>query len=165
MMQKDSVTLITRSEKGTYQLGEKIALFLHEEDVVALYGDLGSGKTVLIQGICKGLHVRQYVTSPTFALVHEYLGDYQVFHFDFYRLDSPESIEQLDLDGYLNRRVISLIECAERAEIFLPKNRFSIHLDPVIENEQWLTGHRRIHIDSPRSLESLKAPAYDRTGY
>ena len=157
LMMKHTLTMTTKSEKETLQLGEQFSQSLDKDDIVALYGELGSGKTTLVQGICSGLQVQQYVTSPSFALVHEYHGRIPVFHFDFYRLETVAAIEHLGIDGYLTGGGISLIEWAERAECFLPENRFAVHLSRIVENGEWVTGQRTIQIESPKSLEKLRS--------
>jgi tRNA threonylcarbamoyladenosine biosynthesis protein TsaE len=163
-MKDDTATLTTFSANETYQFGATFSQSLRDEDIVALYGELGSGKTTLIQGICSGLQVQQVVTSPSFALIHEYQGRYPIFHFDFYRLESPAAVEQLDIDGYLNSGGISLIEWAERAEFFLPDKRFSIHIERTLQNGAWTTEQRVIRIKSPRSLKKLRSSIHARIG-
>lgn len=123
----------------THRAGASLAAFLRPDDVVALYGDLGSGKTVMAQGICSGLGVSGPVTSPTYTLIQEYRG-FQggkqavppvgiiIYHFDFYRISSLREIEDLDPDGYFEAGGICLIEWAERGEIFLPGSRLSVRL-------------------------------------
>ncbi len=117
------------SAEETILCGEKFSARLHSGDVVALYGNLGSGKTKFTQGICKGLRVLQNVYSPTFTLINEYDGDVPVFHFDCYRLKSSEEIFQLGFKEYLERDGICIIEWAERAEQFLPVARFAIFFE------------------------------------
>lgn len=119
----------TRSEAETLELGERLAPELKQGDVVALYGDLGSGKTHLIQGICKGLGVVTHVSSPTFTIVNEYHAvECPVYHFDFYRVKSAEEIRDIGFEEYVDGKGICLIEWAEKAAQFLPKRWLNIHL-------------------------------------
>ena len=94
-------------------------------DVVAFRGDLGSGKTCMIQGVCEALQVADYVTSPTFILINEYAGRYKgrdlpVYHFDLYRLRGADELEELGAEEYFYGQGVCLVEWAERADGSLP---------------------------------------------
>lgn len=143
------VAFITEGWEQTHALGCSLAALLKINDVIALYGELGSGKTIFTKGICEGLGVNDLVTSPTFTLVQEYRGRLPVFHFDFYRLSGPEEAEMLDLDKYFFQDGISVIEWAERAEPLLPKNRINVKLDGI---KRRLPNQRQIQIDGPGDL-------------
>ncbi|MBN1779988.1 tRNA (adenosine(37)-N6)-threonylcarbamoyltransferase complex ATPase subunit type 1 TsaE [bacterium] len=119
----------TANWEETFRVGKNLAAFLKAGDIVALYGDLGSGKTILTKGLCSGLNVREMVTSPTFTLIQEYTGTLPVYHFDFYRLSSSDEVEMLDLDAYFGAGGVSVIEWADRAESLLPASLFRIYLD------------------------------------
>ena len=86
------MTVTTRSEKETEALGERLAKCLRAGAVVALYGDLGAGKTAFVRGMARGLDIRESVSSPTFTIVNEYPGDPALFHFDMYRLKNAEEL-------------------------------------------------------------------------
>lgn len=116
----------TFSSEDTIVLGETFSARLRAGDVVALYGNLGSGKTKFAQGICKGLNVHQHVASPTFTLINEYDGDLPIFHFDCYRLHTLDEVFQLGFKEYLERDGVCIIEWAEKAEPFLPAHRVEI---------------------------------------
>lgn len=120
----------THSERATIECGEQFAKQLKPGDVVALYGDLGSGKTHFIQGICKGLGVSGHVASPTFTIVNEYeAGGIGIYHFDFYRLTSAREIRDIGFDEYTQRGGICLIEWAEKADDLLPVQRYDVRID------------------------------------
>lgn len=121
-------TITTYSEEETILLGKKFSSGLKRGDIVALYGDLGTGKTQLIKGICAGLGVGQTVTSPTFTLMNIYDGQEKIFHYDFYRLNSESEIYDLCIDDYFFSDGISLIEWAEKCENLLPPERININL-------------------------------------
>ncbi|MEW6750392.1 MAG: tRNA (adenosine(37)-N6)-threonylcarbamoyltransferase complex ATPase subunit type 1 TsaE [Candidatus Latescibacterota bacterium] len=145
------VNVVTRSPEETRALGAELAGTLEPGDVVALYGDLGSGKTCLAQGICAGLAVAGPVTSPTFILINEYRGVLRgatipVYHLDLYRLRSPEELENLGAEEYLCGQGVSLVEWAERAGDLLPSRRYEASLEYVDVSE------RRIHIRPPSPL-------------
>jgi tRNA threonylcarbamoyladenosine biosynthesis protein TsaE len=114
--------------------------------LVTLQGELGAGKTTLVQAICRGLGVREPVTSPTFALIHEYVGQAaRVVHCDLYRLDSARDVASLGLDDFFaDAATVVLIEWPERAARILPTPSLVIALahsadDPEIRlcTEGW----------------------------
>jgi len=133
--------LSTSAEK-THQLGKRLADIVQPGEIMALTGNLGSGKTVLIQGVCAGLEVQDPVTSPTFTIVQEYQGRLPVYHFDFYRLQSPAEIEDLGLSHYFEANGVCLIEWSERGKDLIPGEALHIELariqgaDGPIENER-----------------------------
>ena len=121
--------LISLTTDDTLEIGRSIATWLQPGDIVAFYGELGSGKTYFIKGICEGLKMRDEVTSPTFTIMNVYEGDVTVYHFDFYRIDSEDDIYGLGLEDYFYADGICLIEWADRIESFLPKDRIEIRID------------------------------------
>jgi tRNA threonylcarbamoyladenosine biosynthesis protein TsaE len=108
--------------EALWDRGRAIGTQLRAPALITLEGDLGAGKTTLVQAICDGLGVAEPVTSPTFALVHEYHGrDARVVHCDLYRLESPRDVERLGLDDYLaDPACIVLVEWPDRAGTLLP---------------------------------------------
>jgi len=145
----------TASHQETFRAGSHLAVLLEAGDIVALYGNLGSGKTVLAQGLCSGLGVKKAVTSPTFTLVHEYTGRLPVFHCYFYRRHSAAEVEMLDLDSYFNAGGISVIEGAVQGEKLLPEPVFKIVLT---RDESGMNRDlRRLKLTGPagRNLERL----------
>jgi len=145
---------ITGSPGETFGLGVRMARLLGPGDVVAIHGELGSGKTLLVQGICSGLDVQGEVTSPTFTLIQEYSGRFPVYHFDFYRLQSLREIEDLDLVDYFESGGISLIEWAERAGPLLPGDRIDIFLERIMENREPSENRRRVRVTGFKDLSS-----------
>lgn len=111
--------------------GERFGAALHPQVVVALAGDLGSGKTTLAQAICRGLGVADEVTSPTYALVHEYRGahDVRVYHLDLYRLEDPGELANLGWDDIMAAHAVVLVEWPERAGGYLPADAVRIDLE------------------------------------
>lgn len=164
-MERDILEIVSTSHQETFKWGEQLANLLDKDDIVALVGELGSGKTVFTQGICAGLHVRDDVTSPSFTLVQEYEGRIPVFHFDFYRLETPLEVEDLDIDGYMMAGGICIIEWAERGEPLLPKDRISVTLDRIIKNGNLSVGNRMIRITGPkgRGLLDLRLPKNEKS--
>jgi tRNA threonylcarbamoyladenosine biosynthesis protein TsaE len=122
-------TQTTHSEEATIRAGKVFSSRLIPGAIVALYGDLGTGKTRFIKGICEGLGVRDHVTSPTFTIVNEYHGaDMPVYHFDFYRINSISEMQEIGFEDYVTGEGICLIEWADRITELLPPERFDIHL-------------------------------------
>lgn len=118
----------TRSAEETLALGEALGRLLEAGDVVGLSGELGAGKTALAQGIGRGLEVVDPVTSPTFALVHEYRGRLPVWHLDTYRVRSLDELIDLSWQDLLAGGGVVLVEWPERIEPALPPDRLDIRL-------------------------------------
>ncbi len=105
-------------------------------DVIALTGQLGAGKTTLIQGIAAGLDVQDYVTSPTFIIINEYAGRLPLYHIDLYRLDEGLEIADLGIEEYFRRGGVCVIEWAERLGGLLPVSAEKIELKILSEQER-----------------------------
>ncbi len=147
--EKQIMHLRSTHAEETHEIGKVLAGQVGGGDIIALTADLGGGKTTLTQGICAGLHVCDYVTSPTFTLIQEYQGVIPVVHFDFYRLHSVEEIENLGLDMYFNPQTLSIIEWAERGESLLPEETIHIRMRLVFEADVLQEQSRHIEIESP----------------
>jgi tRNA threonylcarbamoyladenosine biosynthesis protein TsaE len=128
--------VITKSAAETVELGRKIGAFLSPNEVIALTGDLGAGKTTLIQGIAAGLGVKDYVTSPTFIIINEYQGRLPLYHVDLYRLDDVELIAELGIEEYFQKDGVCVIEWAEKLEGLRPAGAETIELKSLGENER-----------------------------
>lgn len=120
----------SRSPEQTRRLGMRIGALLHPGDLLCLQGDLGAGKTTLVQGAARGWGALDDVSSPTFVLVNAYrrADSGQLFHFDAYRIDSLAEAEELDLDSLLAEGPL-LVEWPERVEAILPDERLWIFLE------------------------------------
>ncbi|GAH49375.1 unnamed protein product, partial [marine sediment metagenome] len=102
--------LFSFSPQKTRLLGEKLGQCLSAGQIIALSGELGAGKTCLVQGIVRGLQVQdRYITSPTFTLINEYRGSVPVYHFDVYRLSRPEDMEELGYEEYFYGEGVTII--------------------------------------------------------
>lgn len=134
-------TFTTQNEEETIRRGEQFAHRLQPGDVVALYGDLGSGKTRFAKGISRGLGVREAVTSPTFVVVNEHLdGRMPLYHFDFYRIRTIAELDEIGFDEYIDRAGVCVIEWAELIRQRLPEHRYDIHCAlGKNENERTIT--------------------------
>lgn len=113
MPESKKKTFVTQSPRQTRTLGREIGRSLKSGAIILLYGELGSGKTVFTKGLCRGLGVKETVTSPSFVLVTEYSGRLPVTHVDLYRLDAP-AVGQMPIEEYFNEHGLTIIEWAER---------------------------------------------------
>ena len=104
----------THSEAETEALAERLAPQLRPGTVIAFTGDLGAGKTAFTRGLARGLGIRDRVSSPTYTIVNEYEGDIPLFHFDMYRLGSPEELFDIGWEDYLDRGGVCAVEWSER---------------------------------------------------
>lgn len=128
---------MSRSTIETHQLGFKLAKRLNVGDTVALSGEMGCGKTVLIKGICEGLGYADEVTSPSYTHVHLYQGHVDILHVDFYLDRSEDSIYDLGLDEYIGGNCIALIEWADRFPNALPKKCWWIIINHDYNNHNY----------------------------
>jgi tRNA threonylcarbamoyladenosine biosynthesis protein TsaE len=125
-----SRSAITRAELDAW--GERFGRAAAAPLLVTLSGDLGAGKTTLAQAICRGYGVTEAVTSPTFALVHEYAAERSpVYHIDLYRLRSPAELPGIGWQDILAAHALVLVEWPSRAEQELPDNHVAIGLEHI----------------------------------
>jgi len=123
------MTFVTRSPEETIELGKSFASSLKPGDIVAIFGNLGTGKTLFVKGVCQGLRVRDRVTSPTFTIVNEYSAPRGgVVHIDLYRINSSAELTEIGIESYFDGERISLIEWAEGALSLLPRTYHTIKL-------------------------------------
>jgi len=131
----------SRSPEKTRRLGARLGELLAPGDVIALKGELGSGKTEFVHGLARGLGVPSQVpvASPSFTLAHEYPGRLALAHLDLYRLENL-SLEMLaDLEEYLYGRAVAVVEWAERAALLLPRDHLEVRLAITGNRERQLT--------------------------
>ena len=121
-------TFICRSLEETERAASEIAGLLKGREVLAYFGDLGAGKTTFSRYLCKALGVSDEVTSPTFAMVHEYhTGPFPIYHFDMYRVDGEDSLFSTGYYDYLGTGLL-LIEWSENIENLLPADAWRLTL-------------------------------------
>lgn len=123
----------TFSPKETYDVGVKISQEAKPGDIYCLLGDIGVGKTVFSKGFAKGLHIDEPITSPTFTIVNEYEGRHPLYHFDLYRIEDGEELEEIGFEEYLFSRGVCLIEWAERIEEMIPEYARKIIIEKHLE--------------------------------
>ena len=120
--------IISTSVDDTWRLAKALVAELPQRAVLALHGDLGSGKTCFVQGIALALGIKQPVTSPTFTIVNEYHGDRYLCHIDLYRLSGADEVLALGFDEYLEAEGIVAVEWPERAEEIFPADIINISI-------------------------------------
>src|SRR5438067_8988595 len=148
------VTLTSATSEETRAIAARIAAHLKSGDVILLYGDLGAGKTTFTQGLAEALGVREPVTSPTFTLVQEYAGkSLRLYHFDAYRLDSPEQVADLGFSEYLERGGVVVVEWADRLDWLAPPDALHIRIAPQERDRRLLN----LTATGPRSSDLLAA--------
>ncbi len=125
----------TLSEEETEKIGGRLAVSLKGNEVIALSGGLGAGKTAFTRGFCAALGVDDGVSSPTFALVHEYSGKFPVYHFDMYRVTSWDDLYTTGFFDYMDSGIL-IIEWSENIVEFLPEKRINVAIETVSDNER-----------------------------
>ncbi len=119
--------VVTKSAAETEALGQRIASVLKGREEIALFGDLGAGKTAFTRGVCKGLGINEGVSSPTFALVNAYQGKYPVYHFDMYRITSIDDLFAVGFYDYIDTGIL-IIEWSENIESELEDDALRIRI-------------------------------------
>ncbi len=157
--------MVSHSREETTALGEALGRRLQPGDVVVLRGTLGAGKTVLAQGVGRGLGVREAVISPTFTLLREYYsGRLPLYHVDAYRLAGPAEAHTFGLDEYLYGDGVTVVEWGERVEPLLPPERLEVELVYGARGERQITlvarGSRYVALLQDLSLPSLPPPSH-----
>ena len=128
--------VITKNEKETMMIAENLESEKFAGMVICLEGELGSGKTVFVQGFARAMAIDETVTSPTFTLVKEYNGEMTLFHMDVYRL--KEECQNVGFDDYFNKNAVSIIEWADLICECLPEERLEIKFKIIDENTRVL---------------------------
>ena len=123
------------SERDTYELGKRLGEKARPGQIYTLDGDLGVGKTVFTKGLAAGLGVSEPVSSPTFTILQEYeSGRIPLYHFDVYRIDDPEEMEEVGYDDFFFGEGVCLIEWAEKIRELLPEHVIRIVIEKRLEN-------------------------------
>ena len=151
----------TYSADETFALGERIGRILKPGQIFTLNGDLGTGKTVLTQGVAAGLGITGPVNSPTFTIVQEYRsGRLPFFHFDVYRIDDPDEMYEIGYEDYFFSEGVCLIEWADQIRELIPED----HIDVTIEKDlDKGFDYRRITIRVPDDRDDILRPLVQKT--
>jgi tRNA threonylcarbamoyladenosine biosynthesis protein TsaE len=134
---------ITESAEETEKLGFDIGKNAVNGDVIAVTGELGTGKTALTRGIAEGMGITEDITSPTFSLMEIHEGEKTLYHFDLYRIEDDREFNNLCFEEYWENDGISVVEWAERAGNRLPERRIDITIEYISSTE------RRITVEHP----------------
>lgn len=126
--------IITKSTVETENAGADFAKTLRRGDFVAMFGDLGAGKTAFVRGAMKTLAEHARVQSPTYTIVNEYPAEIPVYHFDMYRIDDEDSLYSIGYYDYLENGGICFAEWCEKIEPYLPERYYSVTIRKSPEN-------------------------------
>ncbi len=132
-------TIISNSPEETFYIASEFGKELSPDSVIALRGELGSGKTIFTKGLAEGLGINEDITSPTFSLMEAYEGKIPLYHFDLYRIEDINEFTHLKFEDYWEDHGISVIEWPERAEDILPAKRIDIFIEYIDENRRKIT--------------------------
>jgi tRNA threonylcarbamoyladenosine biosynthesis protein TsaE len=144
ILDEHTFEFFSRSPEQTRRIGMRLGGVLEPGDLVCLQGELGAGKTTLVQGMAQGWGSLDPVSSPTFVLVNEYRrpDGSQLFHMDAYRLESGAEAAELDLDWMLAEGAL-VVEWAERVQAILPAEALRVYLDAVAEEQRQMRFNAR----------------------
>ncbi|MFY0606620.1 MAG: tRNA (adenosine(37)-N6)-threonylcarbamoyltransferase complex ATPase subunit type 1 TsaE [Cyclobacteriaceae bacterium] len=134
-------SIVIAGEHQLPQVASEIQLFLNQFDVLCFNGEMGAGKTTLIKVLCEQLGVEDAMSSPTYAIVNEYLDgkDHPIYHFDFYRIESNREALDIGVDEYLNSGELCLLEWSERIKDLLPEEYLEISIKLEGDNGRSIT--------------------------
>ena len=130
---------ISRNEKETEALGARLARSIPGGAAIAMYGDLGAGKTAFVRGMAQGLELDCRVSSPTFTIVNEYLGARELIHFDMYRLSSADELFDIGWEDYIARGAICAVEWSENVEDAFYGDEIIVSIHKLSDNERKIT--------------------------
>lgn len=156
----ESYTFKSKSLTDTRIFGQTLGLHARAGFVYCLDGDLGAGKTTLTQAIATGLNLSdgEYISSPSFAIMHEYHGEIPLYHMDFYRLYSSDDVLALGLDEYFHKKGLTVIEWSKRATDILPDDILSIDIQLAEDDTRTITLHSSPIYNSLLKEISKKCP-------
>ena len=129
----------TKNELETEALGEKLAKAIEGGAVIAMYGDLGAGKTAFVRGLARGMGLDARVSSPTFTIVNEYLGARELIHFDMYRLGSADELFDIGWEDYISRGAVCAVEWSENVEDAFYGDEIKLTIEKLSDNERKIT--------------------------
>ena len=126
-------------EADTEALGARFAENLLGGAVIAMYGDLGAGKTAFVRGMARGMGLSCRVSSPTFTIVNEYLGDRELIHFDMYRLSGADELFDIGWEDYLARGAVCAVEWSENVEDAFFGDEIRVTIEKLSDTERKIT--------------------------
>ncbi len=151
-----TTSFILENEEETRLLGERMGRIACAGEVWCLAGPLGSGKTAWVKGFAEGLDFQGPVTSPTFALQHIYEGRYNLYHFDWYRLETGKEVEDLGWSEWLERGGIVVVEWGDKFPHLFPSSTLRLTFEMMRENERRVLVEARHPESIPRVQELVR---------
>ena len=130
---------ISKCERDTENIAKELAKELKKGDFIAFFGDLGSGKTAFVRGLASVFCKNARVSSPTYAIVNEYRGEIDIFHFDMYRIFDDDSLYSTGFYDYLDRGGICAVEWSENITYALPEERYDVTFEKMDETTRKIT--------------------------
>ena len=119
---------ITNSYEETERVAAELAKSLKGGEVIAMYGDLGAGKTAFVRGLARALGIEGHITSPTFTIMNAYNGRLPLYHFDVYRIADPDEMYEIGCDEYIGSDGVCVIEWEELIEDILPDEYIKVNI-------------------------------------
>ena len=138
------------SYDDTQVIAKEIADTLKGGEFIAMYGDLGAGKTAFVQGLAKALGITNHVTSPTFTIVNEYEGRLPLYHFDVYRIADPDEMYEIGYDDYIDSDGVCVVEWAELIEDLFPDKYYKL---TILKDEDKGFDYRKIILEDDKGKE------------
>ena len=132
-------TYLSNSVEETERFAQEFGKTLKDGDCLAFFGDLGAGKTAFVRGLTRGLGIEAEVSSPTFALVHEYRGAHTLYHYDMYRVDSFDSLYSTGFFDVVGTDAILAVEWSENIEGALPSPYIAVTIESLGETQRRIT--------------------------
>ena len=129
----------TNSDKETEAIGEQFGRRVKDGTVIAMYGDLGAGKTAFVRGMARGMGITERVSSPTFTIVNEYLGERTLIHFDMYRLGSADELFDIGWEDYLARGAVCAVEWSENVEEAFYGDEIRLTIEKISDTSRKIT--------------------------
>ena len=133
------MVIISASPAETEAIGAALACRLMPGDVIAYRGALGAGKTAFTRGLARGLGISEPVTSPTYTIVNEYLGERELIHFDMYRLRGADELFDIGWEDYLKRNAVLAVEWSENVEDAFDGSEIRIRIEKLSDSGRRIT--------------------------
>ncbi|MFQ3550357.1 MAG: tRNA (adenosine(37)-N6)-threonylcarbamoyltransferase complex ATPase subunit type 1 TsaE [Armatimonadota bacterium] len=152
--------VVTNSSDETIKLGERVGKLINEGSVLALFGELGAGKTTFTKGLAVGLDLPDDIHSPTFTLVHEHYGKMPLYHIDLYRLESEAEAETIGIEEYIESDGVTVIEWPDRLGESLPKESLIVHIKVISDDQrkfEFYSVYENKNFDDIRKLSDAAA--------
>ena len=131
--------IITHSERETEDAGAAFAAGIPDGTVVAMYGELGAGKTAFVRGMARGMGLDCRVNRPTFTIVNEYLGERTLLHFDMYRLGGADELWDIGWDDYLERGAVCAVEWSENVAGAFTGDELTVRIEKLSDTDRRIT--------------------------